>query len=86
MIGCDPKDLVVLSGGTEADNLAILGTVRSNAAARKHVVTTSIEHPAVLNTCRQLEREGVEVSYVRVGSDGVVDPVDVRRALRPKRF
>ncbi len=84
MIGCNPKDLVFLSGGTEADNLAILGTVRSNAAARKHVVTTSIEHPAVLNTCRQLEREGVQVSYVRVGSDGVVDPVDVRRALRPE--
>jgi cysteine desulfurase len=84
MIGCNPKDLVFLSGGTEADNLAILGTVRSNAAARKHVVTTSIEHPAVLNTCRQLEREGVEVSYVRAGSDGVVDPVDVRRALRPE--
>jgi cysteine desulfurase len=84
MIGCDAKDLVFLSGGTEADNLAILGAVRANSAARKHLVTTSIEHPAVLNTCRQLEREGVEVSYVRAGSDGVVDPADVRRALRPE--
>ena len=84
LIGCDPKDLVFLSGGTEADNLAILGTVRANSAARKHVVTTTIEHPAVLNTCRQLEREGVEVSYVRTGSDGVVDPADVHRALRPE--
>jgi cysteine desulfurase len=84
MIGCDAKDLVFLSGGTEADNLAILGTVRVSAAARKHVVTTTIEHPAVLNPCRQLEREGVEVTYVRVGSDGVVDPADTRRALRPE--
>lgn len=84
LIGSDPKDLVFLSGGTEADNLAILGTVRSNSAARKHVVTTSMEHPAVLNTCRQLEREGVEVSYVRTGSDGVVDPADIQRALRPE--
>ncbi len=84
LIGCDPKDLVFLSGGTEADNLAILGTVRANSAARKHVVTTTIEHPAVLNTCRQLEREGVEVSYVRTGSDGLVDPADVHRALRPE--
>ena len=84
LIACDPKDLVFLSGGTEADNLAILGTVRANSAARKHVVTTTIEHPAVLNTCRQLEREGVEVSYVRTGSDGVVDPADVHRALRPE--
>jgi cysteine desulfurase len=84
LIGSDPKDLVFLSGGTEADNLAILGTVRSNSAARKHVVTTSMEHPAVLNSCRQLEREGVEVSYVRTGSDGVVDPADIQRALRPE--
>ena len=56
----------------------------STAAARKHVVTTAIEHPAVLNPCRQLEREGVDVTYVRVGSDGVVDPEDIRRALRPE--
>jgi cysteine desulfurase len=83
MLGCDAKDLVFLSGGTEADNLAILGTVRASAAPRKHLVTTTIEHPAVLNPCRQLEREGVEVSFVRIGSDGVVDPADVRRALRP---
>jgi cysteine desulfurase len=82
LIGCDPKDLVFLSGGTEADNLAILGTVRASTAEKKHVVTTTIEHPAVLNPCRQLEREGVEVTYVRVGSDGVVDPADIRRALR----
>lgn len=82
--GCDPKDLVFLSGGTEADNLAILGTVRANSAARKHVITTTIEHPAVLNTCRQLEREGVDVSYVRTGPDGVLDPADVHRALRPE--
>jgi len=84
LIGSDPKDLVFLSGGTEADNLAILGTVRANSAARKHVVTTTMEHPAVLNTCRQLEREGVEVSYVRTGSDGVVDPAEIQRALRPE--
>jgi cysteine desulfurase len=84
LIACDPKDLVFLSGGTEADNLAILGTVRANSAARKHLITTTIEHPAVLNTCRQLEHEGVDVSYVRTGSDGVVDPADVHRALRPE--
>ena len=84
LLACDPKDLVFLSGGTEADNLAILGTVRASTPEKKHVVTTTIEHPAVLNPCRQLEREGVDVSYVRVGSDGVVDPADIRRALRPE--
>jgi len=84
LIHADPRDLVFLSGGTEADNLAILGTVRSHPASKKHVVTTTIEHPAVLNPCRQLECEGVEVSYVPVGSDGVVDPADIQHALRPE--
>ncbi len=84
LLGCDPKELVFLSGGTEADNLAIFGTVRSHPAARKHVITTVIEHPAVLSSCRELEREGVQVSYVRVGPDGLVDPEDVRRELRPE--
>lgn len=84
LLGCDPKEVVFLSGGTEADNLAILGTVRAHPATRKHVITTAIEHPAVLNTCRQLEREGVEVTYVGVGSSGVLDPADVRRAVRPE--
>jgi len=84
LLHCDAKELVLLSGGTEADNLAILGAARAHPGTRKHVITTAIEHPAVLNPSRELEREGVEVSYVRVGSDGVVDPADVRSALRPE--
>ncbi|HEV2687967.1 MAG TPA: cysteine desulfurase family protein [Bryobacteraceae bacterium] len=84
LLHADPKEIVFTSGGTEADNLAILGTVRPHPGSKKHVITTAIEHPAVLNPCRQLEREGVEVSYVRVGSDGVVDPAEIRRALRPE--
>jgi cysteine desulfurase len=84
LLNCDPKELVFLSGGTEADNLAILGTVRSHPAASKHVITTAIEHPAVLNPCAQLEREGVAVTYTKVGADGTVDPRDIQRALRPE--
>ena len=84
LLGCDPKELVFLSGGTEADNLAILGAVRSHPSARKHVITTAIEHPAVLSPCRELEREGVKITYVPVGAGGVVDPEDIRRALRPE--
>jgi cysteine desulfurase len=83
-VGADPREIVFVSGGTEADNLAILGSVRANPAARKHVVTTSIEHVAVLQACAQLEREGVEVTYVPVGTDGLVDPDDIRLALRPE--
>jgi len=84
LLGCEAKEIVLLSGGTEADNLAILGTVRSHPSASKHLITTAIEPPAVLNTCKELEREGVAVTYVRVGSSGVVNPDDIRRALRPE--
>jgi cysteine desulfurase len=84
LLNCDPKEVVFLSGGTESDNLGILGSARAHTASKKHVITTAIEHPAVLNTCRELEREGVEVTYVRVGSDGVVDLDDIRNALRPE--
>jgi cysteine desulfurase len=84
LIGCHPREVVFVSGGTEADNLALLGTVRHAARERRHVITTAIEHPAVLNACAQLEREGAAVTYVPVGSDGVVDPDDIRRALRPE--
>lgn len=84
MLGSGEKEIVFVSGGTEADNLAILGTVRASTRNARHVITSSIEHPAVLNTCAQLEREGVEVTYLAVGSSGVVDPEDVRRALRPE--
>lgn len=83
-VGADAREIVFLSGGTEADNLAILGSVRAKTATRRHVVTTSIEHVAVLKACAQLEREGVEVTYVPVGSNGLVDPVDIRLALRPE--
>ena len=83
LLCCSPAEIVFTSGGTEADNLAILGTVRASSRSRKHVITSSIEHPAVLNTCQQLEKEGIEVSYVGVGSEGVVSPDDVRAALKP---
>jgi cysteine desulfurase len=80
-MGCRPTEIVFVSGGTEADNLALLGTVH---AARRpaHVITTAIEHPAVLSACRELEREGCAVSYIAPTPEGAVDPDDVRRALR----
>jgi cysteine desulfurase len=83
-LGAAPGEIVFTSGGTEADNLAILGVVRSDPRPRKHVITTAIEHPAVLESCAQLEREGVAVSRVPPDSRGVVDPEAVRRALRPE--
>jgi len=87
LIGAKAGEIVFTSGGTEADNLAIFGTVAAagatNADGKRHVITSAIEHHAVLNACQKLERDGVEVTYVGVGADGVVDPEEVRRALRP---
>ena len=71
-----PEEIVFTSGGTESDNLAIHG-------ARGHVITTAIEHPAVLNTCAHLAQNSVEVTYLRPDSSGLIDPGDLRRALRP---
>jgi len=83
LLSCRPAEIVFTGGGTEANNLAILGSVRASPRHRRHLITTAIEHPSVLDACRQLEKEGVEVSYVRAGSDGVVSPDDVRAALGP---
>jgi cysteine desulfurase len=84
LIGCHPREIVFLSGGTEADNLALFGIVRQAAGSSPHIITTAMEHPAVLGACAQLAREGASVTYVPVGSDGLVDPGDIRRALRPE--
>ncbi|MGH9698445.1 MAG: cysteine desulfurase family protein [Candidatus Acidiferrales bacterium] len=84
LIGAKPAEIVFTSGGTEADNLAIFGVVAASQASRKHVITTAIEHHAVLHSCQALERQGVEVTYVPVGREGIVDPADIRRALRPE--
>jgi cysteine desulfurase len=81
-IGCDAREMVFTSGGTESDNLAIFGVVR-HARGPKHVITSAIEHPAVLNACAHLEQENVEVTWLPVGADGLVRVDDVRRALRP---
>jgi cysteine desulfurase len=79
LLDCRASEIVFTSGGTEADNLAIFGLVQ----AGDHVITSTIEHHAVLNSCKHLEGDGCEVTYVRVDGRGVVDPDDVRRALRP---
>jgi len=83
LLGAKPAEIVFTSGGTEADNLALFGAVAASARPRKHIVATTIEHHAVLNVCQQLEKQGVEVTFVPVGGQGIVAPDDIRRALRP---
>ncbi|HVW86656.1 MAG TPA: cysteine desulfurase family protein [Bryobacteraceae bacterium] len=81
-IGCGAREIVFTSGGTESNNLAIFGIARRRPGS--HVITSAIEHPAVLNVCARLEREGFTVTRVPVGRDGIVSPDDVRAALRPE--
>ena len=80
LLGCAAAEIIFTSGGTEADNLAIAGLTNPG----DHLITSTIEHSAVLQTCKHLDDSGCEVSYVPVNASGQVDPEDVRRALRPK--
>jgi cysteine desulfurase len=79
LLGCRASEIVFTSGGTEGDNLAIFGLVQRG----DHLITSSTEHHAVLNSCKHLESAGCQVTYVPVNGRGLVDPDDVRRALRP---
>lgn len=79
LIGCRASEIVFTSGGTEADNLAIFGLVKPG----DHIITSTIEHHAVLNACKHLAVAGCEVTYIPVDFCGLVEPADVRRALRP---
>ncbi len=82
VVGADPSQVIFTSGATEADNLAILGAARFYGERGRHVVTSRTEHPAVLDACRQLEREGFAVTYLKPGADGIVEPAQVEAALR----
>ena len=85
LIGAKPSEIVFTSGGTEADNLALFGSVGLAAKPRKHVITTAVEHHAILHSCEELERRGIDVTTVPIrDSQGIVDPEEIRRALRPE--
>lgn len=83
-IGADPSEIFFTSGGTEADNLALIGVARACRGRGNHLITTAVEHHAVLEPCRFLEREGYSVTYLPVDGTGMVDPEEVRRAIRPE--
>ena len=83
LINCDPRELVWTSGATESDNLAIKGAAGFYQSKGRHLVTSKIEHKAVLDTCRYLEGRGFEVTYLEPNARGVIEPEAVTRALRP---
>lgn len=80
-LGADPKEIIFTSGATESDNLALKGAMRANGQKGNHLIASAIEHNAVLDSARALEKDGTAVTYVPVGANGVVDPDAVRRAI-----
>ncbi|OQX38877.1 MAG: IscS subfamily cysteine desulfurase [Oceanospirillales bacterium LUC14_002_19_P2] len=82
LVNADPREIVWTSGATESDNLAIKGVARFYQKKRRHIITSKIEHKAVLDACRQLEREGFEVTYLSPDSDGLIQPQSVADAIR----
>jgi len=83
LIGADPEEIIFTSGGTESDNLAIVGTANAQVKKGRHVITSAIEHHAVLNTCTALAKAGFEATVLPVDGGGLVDPEELARSLRP---
>lgn len=84
LLGCEPREITFTSGGSEADNQAIVSAARNGARrGKKHIVSTTFEHHAVLHTLKKLEKEGFDVTYLDVHATGLVSPEEVRAALRP---
>lgn len=88
LIGAHPSEIVFTSGGTESDNMSVFGVTgaarRRTSSGMKHLITTAIEHPAVLYAARELASRGISVTYASAGSGGFVDPGDVAQAIRPE--
>lgn len=83
LIGADPKEIIFTSGATEGDNLAIKGVFEMYASRGNHIITCNFEHKAVLDTCKHIEKEGGEVTYIPVSPDGLVDPAAIEAAIKP---
>ena len=82
LVNCDPREIVWTSGATEADNLAVKGIARYYKSKGNHIITSKIEHKAVLDPCRQLEREGFEVTYLEPNEGGIITPEAIKDAIR----
>ena len=84
LVNCDPREIVWTSGATESDNLAIKGSARFNKSKGNHIITSKVEHKAVLDSCRQLEREGFDISYLDPNSNGIITPEMVVNSITDK--
>lgn len=82
-LGAQPNEIYFTSGGTESDNIALMGVAEAMANKGRHIITSSIEHHAILDTCAHLAKQGYEITYLPVDADGLVNPEDVKAAIRP---
>ena len=82
ILNCKPSEIYFTSGGSEADNTAIKGIARANKNKGNHIITSKIEHPAVLETCKELEKEGFEVSYISVDENGIINLEELKRSIK----
>jgi cysteine desulfurase len=83
LIGADPKEIIFTSGATETDNLALKGVFEMYASKGNHIITCNIEHKAVLDTCKHIEKEGGEVTYLKVKDNGLIDLAELEAAIKP---
>ncbi len=83
VFGCEPTEIYFTAGGSESDNTAIKGIAHSYKEKGNHIITSKIEHPAVLETCKQLEKEGFEVSYIGVDENGILNLEELKKAIKP---
>lgn len=83
IINCKPSEIYFTAGGSESDNTAIKGIARNYKNKGNHIITSKIEHPAVLDSCKELESEGFEVSYISVDENGIINLEELKRAIRP---
>jgi cysteine desulfurase len=86
LIGADPKEIIFTSGATESNNMSIKGVARffGRSGKKKHIITTQTEHKCVLDSCRHLQDEGFEVTYLNVGSGGLIDMEELKAAIKPE--
>lgn len=83
VLNCKPSEIYFTSGGSESDNTAIKGIARANRSKGNHIITSKIEHPAVLETCKQLEKEGFEISYISVDENGMINLEELKKSIKP---
>src|SRR6516162_4279009 len=84
LIGADPREIVITSGATESDNLAVKGVAHMYREKGDHIITAVTEHKAILDTCKHLEKDGFRITFLPVQNNGLVDPDDLKRAITEK--